>query len=62
MWKQNVREQVHKEKLLKRTLAHWRKSQLETVGRVFARFLSDDRRRERIAKIKQTIIESEELK
>jgi hypothetical protein len=56
-WKQNIQEQVHKEKLLKRTLAHWRKNQLEAVRRVFRKFLSDSRAREHRGKIKQSMIE-----
>lgn len=61
MWKTNVHEHVHKEKLLKRTFEHMRRNQLESVRRVFNKFLSDERRAEMRAQIKQTMIESEEI-
>ena len=48
--------------MLRSTLAHWRKNQLEAVRRVFHKFLSDDRARDHAAKIKQTTIEAEEIR
>ena len=61
LWKTNVHEQVHKEKLLKRTFEHMRRVQLESVRRVFNKFLSDERQAEMRAQIKQTMIEAEEI-
>ena len=48
--------------MLRSTLAHWRKNQLEAIRRVFHKFLSDDRARDYAAKIKQTAIEAEEIR
>jgi len=48
--------------VLRSTLAHYRKHQLEAVRRVFHKFLSDDRARDHAAKIKQTAVEAEEIR
>jgi len=39
---------------MKKTINHYNKRYLEQIQRVFLRFLSDERRKERLAEIKET--------
>ena len=61
IWKAKVRDQKHKDGIMKRTIEHYKKRYLEAVQRVFHKFLSDDRRRERLEQIKQTEIENHDI-
>ena len=60
IWKDYIHEQKHKEKILKKTFDHYRKIQFEKVRQVFISFMSDDRKREALEKIKQLEIEAAE--
>jgi len=55
-WKQKTKDHLHKQKIMRRSFEHYNKRYLEAVQRVFLKFLSDERKKERLAEIKATQI------
>jgi hypothetical protein len=61
LWKEKVKVQIHKEKVMKKTLDHYNRRYLEAISRVFLKFLSDERRKDRLADIHQTKIDCNDM-
>jgi 4-alpha-glucanotransferase len=51
-WKQKTKAFLHLKKIMRRSVEHYERNYKEAVQRVFLRFLSDERRKERLAEIK----------
>lgn len=60
-WKEKVRVQIHKEKVMKKSLDHYKRRSLESISRVFLKFLSDERRKDRLDEIHRAKIDINDL-
>ena len=61
LWKEKVRVQIHKEKVMKKSIDHYKRRYLEQTSRVFLKFLSDERRKDRINDMARTKVEINDL-
>ena len=61
MWRQNVHDHIHKEKVIKRSIDHWRKNSLKQCQYALNKFMSEQRRLDAQNEIKRCIIEANEV-